>query len=434
MRRFWLLVTLGLSAACGGWRSDPCALSAGEPSLPLSAYAVVGEASTILVPLGPLAFCSTPRSLTATAELVDPAGRKTSPTVTASLVERSNPRSTAWQYEATFEFTPDAPGLWTLDVHWSNGFQQTTTVLVATPLTTASAPVRRTYVDRVDYCDTGGPYLSGSGLMFCARGDDNVWVYGLSGQILTHFTGRGLQVSGNDIWSGVNADLEHRTDVGGTVRSDGAVTGPYAVARGDVRDGRLQRELADAGVITLTWDGSALTEQRSSARVLPGSTTFVLQDGAAWNQDGCFARQGCQQTDCGFVRVCGVPGTTNTLDPDAAFAAVTSVNGAILDGAVITEVWMRPRPFTVDGPVAYLAFVQRIVPTASGSFELAWSGLGAPDKAAVVTPGHVLLPRRVADAIGFDAVRRSGGRVVGLTDDWLLELADPFTLVVTKLR
>lgn len=434
MKRALILVLAGCSGTSPGLDgSVTCLTSAGTAFPPLPAYGVVGERVAFSIPEGPSSTCAPPDAgLTASVEIIDPLGNKTSGSASTSAIAEGGLVGRSYSYRVDTELTPTLAGRWTVNVAWSTGFVQTAFLPVASVRNTAP-PVRRTYVDRVDYC-LFSPYLSASGLLFCAREDDQVWVYDTNGQIRTHFPGRGVLVSGSDIWSFVNSELEHRTDVSGTLRFDGAVTGPFGSARGEVRNGSIQRELADGGFMTVTWDGGTLGSERLEAPVPFGSTAFVVENGVLWNQDGCFERRGCQQTNCGFVRLCAdQPGVTTSFEAEAAFGVSHVYDGQVLGGAYVSVLVMRPRPFSLSAPVQSFVFVD----ARAGSPEFTvggWSGYGPPDKAVVVTQRHVLFPKRVGESLMVEAVPRNGTRVVGVADDWLLEITDPFTLVATKLR
>lgn len=412
-----MLVGLGL-AGCG--ERPECRVRPATASLEYLGYGVAGEAASMLLSGGPSWGCEAPK-LTATVRVLGPDQVEHPGTVQVAMLE----------FEAipTVKFTPTQPGTWTVTVTWSVGGEQTAQLLVAEPVETDGPSVTRTYVDRVDACQFGGPYVTSSGLLLCARDDDRVWVYDTQGAILESFPGRNLVVVGSDVWTALGADIEHRSDVGGALRLDGRVTDSFATGVGPTAPGRYIKEVGD-GALVMTWNGAALDAERLVTPIPTASGVIVPEGGKLWNERGCFARPGCQQTACGNVEVCApeqMP-IAVTVDERAAWGWGDFVVPANQRFKRV-EVVMRPRPFDVSAPlVRQVVFYEQYV----GSHHR--GTLRPPQRLAVETTHHLLLPVRAAEGIRFKAHLRGGTGVLSVTDAWIIEAKDPFTVVLTPLR
>lgn len=417
-----------LASACGGGGSLLCPVTGPTPFPDARGLGIAGEAARLAVPAGPSWDGCDPGAVTATVEVLDPAGAPVPGAGSAEVsVSTLNLRTGASRRSASalVGFTPTRPGEWTVNLSWSSGGVQTARLLVAARAATAGPTVRRTYVDRLDACNTGGPFVTSSGLLVCGREDDRVWVYDAAGEILESFVGRFPVVQGSHVWSAVNSSIEHRTDVGGALRYDGAVTAGFGGAGSLPGPGQYVRE-ADGGVLLLEWDGSALTGQLVAGPVPWGSQLAVPEGGKVWNQRGCYAKPGCQQTNCGNVEVCPTGdnvGEAPVLHGNAALGVYAEHSEA----GVRVELLMRPRPFSLGAPVARkLVFLPPLTDTP-------WTASAINTRTAVVSGAAFFWPVREGDGVGLLAHPRAGKLLYTLTDEWLVDVLDPFTAELTPL-
>lgn len=418
-----------LASACGGGGSLLCPVTGPTASPEVRGLGVAGDEARLSVPGGPSWEGCEPGALTATVEVLDPTGAPAAGAASAEVstdATSSRPGASRRSTSALVRFTPTRAGEWTVNLAWSSGGVQTVRFPVAARAATAGPTVRRTYVDRVDACYNGGPYVTASGLLVCARSDDDrVWVYDAAGNILESFVGRYPVVQGSHVWSAVNSSIEHRTDVGGALRYDGAVTAPFGGAGSVPGKGQYARE-ADGGVLLMEWTGSALTSQFLPAPAPSNSRLAVPEGGKVWNERGCYAKPGCQQTDCGNVEVCPTGenvGDALTLHDDAAIGQYALGSGDLLQW----EFLLRPRPFSLGPVVRKSLRLPAMQPNGSGTSH------SPTTREAFVVGDAFVWPVREGDGLGFVAHPRVGTLRYTLTDEWLLDVIDPFTAELTPL-
>lgn len=417
-----------LASACGGGGSVLCPVTGPSAFPDALGLGIVGEETRLAVSGGPSWSGCDPGTLTATVEVLDPSGVAAAGAASAEVsVGTQTSRSGASQSSASalVRFTPTRSGEWTVNLTWSSGGVQTARLLVAARAATAGPTVRRTYVDRLDACYNGGPFVTASGLVVCAREDDRIWVYDAAGNILESFVGRSPVVQGTHVWSGVNASIEHRTDVGGGLRYDGAVTAGFGIAGSVPGKGQYAKEV-DGGVLLMEWTGSTLTNQLIAARVPPNSLLAVPEGGKVWNESGCYAKPGCQQTDCGIVAICPTGesvGVAAVLHDDAAFGQYAVGSPGLLQWDFV----MRPRPFSL-GPV-----VRKSLRLPDTQWSGAWTSRSPTTREAVYVGDAFVWPLREGDDLGLVAHPRVGSLLYTLTDEWLLDVIDPFTAELTPL-
>lgn len=419
-----------LASACGGGGSLLCPVNGPAPSPEARGLGIAGEEARFAFREGPSWEGCDPGAVTATVEVLDPAGAPLAGPASAEVAVEPvlvRPGASLRSASALARFTPTRAGEWTVKVTWSTGGVQTARFPVAARAATAGPTVRRTYVDRLDACHHGGPFVTSSGLVVCARSDDRIWVYDAAGNILESFPGRAPVVQGSHLWSGVNASVEHRTDVGGALRYDGAVTAPFGAAGSVPGKGQYARE-ADGGVLLMEWSGSTLTSQFVAGPVPWGALIVVPEGGKAWNERGCYARPGCQQTDCGNVDVCPTGenvGDATVLHDDAAFGQYAFGSGDLLQWDFV----MRPRPFGLGAPLVHrsVRLADSAVPNGS------WTSRSPTTREAFFVGDAFVWPVRDGDGLGFVAHPRVGELAYTLTDDWLIDVIDPFTAELTPL-
>ena len=416
-----------LASACGGG-SLLCPVTGPTPFPDALGVGLAGEESRLTLPGGPSWDGCDPGAMSATVEVLDPAGAPVAGAGSAEVsVSTLNLRTGASRRSASalVRFTPTRPGEWTVNLTWSSGGVQTARFPVAARAATAGPTVRRTYVDRLDACLFGGPLVTSSGLLVCGREDDRVWVYDAAGDILESFVGRYPVVQGSHLWSAVGTSIEHRTDVGGALRYDGAVTAGFGSAGSVPAAGQYAKE-ADGGVLLLEWSGSTLSSQPAAAPVPWGSLLAVPEGGKVWNERGCYAKPGCQQTDCGTVQVCPTDdnvGDARVLHDDAALG-LWSLHS---ESGVRVELLMRPRPFSLGAPVA------RKVLFLPATTESAWTPWSPNAREAFLFGGAFFWPVREGDGVGLLAHPRAGKLAYVLTDEWLVDVVDTFTAELTPL-
>ena len=142
-----------------------------------------------------------------------------------------------------------------------------------------------------------------------------------------------------------------RVRVGGEGFGNGAAELDEAVhhARVDLEVDRYARQAQAVGV------GNALVGERVAlGQADPGrghaavvgrvQGLAVPEDGKVWNERGCYARPGCQQTDCGNVQICPAEanaGEARALPDDAAVMASGSARIAVpaISGRAVHAGW-----------------------------------------------------------------------------------------------
>lgn len=328
--------------------------------------------------------------------------------------------------QADVTFSPSSVGLWTISVRWSTGVESARTVLVSSrqPL---SMSMRR-FVDRMDTC-TRGPYRTVDGLVFCQR-QAEIWVYRFDGTIDQQFHGNELAVRGNEVWSNRGDQLEHRTDVQGQLRFDGAIpTGPSTSVMAETRPGVAFRyvDFMDGGVqqiLEARWDGAQLTsELHLGVPDLP-FPMMVYEPASIWSIDvrSCLLEPGCQQTVCPSVMTCASPSNNGQshIGPDA----IWNFGGRFNAG--IAQVSAFPRPLRVSSP-----FVELLLNTGS-SQPISDDSLARDFERPRFTHEQVVFaPRLEGERIVMTSFRIEG-TLLTLTDDWVISASSAFTLLFAR--
>lgn len=330
--------------------------------------------------------------------------------------------------QADVTFTPSAPGLWKISVTWSTGATTRRDVLAST--SHAVSMDSRRFVDRMDTC-TRGPYRTLGGLTFCQRVAD-IWVYRPDGTIDQSFHGNELVVRGDEVWSNRGDQLEHRSDVQGQLRFDGAIaTGPSLGFEAETRSGvafrYVETGLQGAGtreVLEARWNGTQLTSQLHPA--VPDLDAMMLYEGGAtWgiSRVSCLFEPGCQQTRCPSVVTCVDPGSVSGQS-QLASSALWQVGGVYRPGFAFLTALPRPLRLEVPPLQLTLATTDRIHEwnTAPG-FELPRFNVGQT----------VFLPR-LEDSKFQLSQFGVDGTLVTMTDDWVISIStsSPFTLLFAR--
>lgn len=396
--------------AGGGSGVNPC-LAVPRPFKPH--YGVVNEPMRVVVPNGPASSLCAVR-----ATLRAPSGTEQSMPVT-QIPSIGSSGLLAWT--TNLAFTPDQPGEWTVFVRWTDGVNMGEQSLDFPVFGSAptGTPITQTFVDRMDTC-RGGVQRTTNGLVLCERDDQQTWVYASDGSILTSFVGVQLRVLGNEVWTLVGSDVQHRTDVGGSLRFDGAVTIDLNGAFSEVDTGRYVRSVRATGVAVVTWDDATLSVH--STNDVPGAR-FLEADGGAWDLRGCSYQRGCQQTACPPIVTCPME-----LDSPASLLTVDAVWGVVSQFSndfVQARFRMKKRPLMLEDPSEVALFFPQ-----EGQTDVAFTFPGSMP--TYDTGRHVLLLERDGGAITFSAVQAH--RVLSVNRNFLITLgADPLTVVFTPM-
>jgi hypothetical protein len=375
-------------------------------------YGVVGEAMVVTLPDGPGG-----QSCSVTGELSLPNGDTQPITVSTTFID-SNGMSSR---KSAVSLTPTSAGEWSVHLTWTGAgapSEQFLAFPVFEPAASAT-PITQTFVDRMDTC-TDGVRRTLSGLVLCERGQDT-WVYAADGGV-TSFTGVGLRVLGDEVWTLVASDVQHRTDVGGTLRFDGTVTVDLSGQVTELEPGKYIRSSL-TGLVTVRWDGGVLTAEQGNEPLAELSAT----DAGWWNVRGCNIRPGCQQAMCPPVVTCpefALPDLTLPA-PDAIWGIV-SQSGPDFVQPVFR---MVPRPMSaISQGTTTDFFVPRLANT-DAPFGFVSGPPGAPFFA---TGKHLLLARRDGTRIALSALPWDR-RVFLVTREWIAGPgADPFTVVFVR--
>lgn len=333
--------------------------------------------------------------------------------------------------QADVTFTPSAPGLWKISVTWSTGATTTREVLASTSHV-ASMSSRR-FVDRMDTC-TRGPYRTLGGLVLCQRVAE-IWVYRPDGEIDQSFHGNELVVRGNEVWSNRGDQLEHRSDVQGQLRFDGAIwTGPSLGYEAETRSGvalrYVETGLQGVGtreVLEARWTGAQLTSAFHATVPDLWSPMMVYEGGATWTTTSstCLFEPGCQQTRCDSVVTCIDSGYLfSSGQSQLGTSALWNVGGRYHPGFAFLSALARPIRLGVPALELTLATTDRIdVYNMAPGFEL-----------PRFTVGQTVFLPRLEDSKFQLSQFGVDGTLVTMTDDWVISIStsSPFTLLFAR--
>lgn len=410
-----LVAVLVVFSSCGIRLPPPeplCSAPLAKPRFVATLLAPVGQPGVFPV-FGPPG-CT--RALATEVHADGPNGVRIDGLVATVANEQNIEADTAILRQAQVNFTPPETGIWTISVQWSTGEVSTRRMQVHPGELSMSL---RRFVDRMDTCGAG-PFRTLDGLVFCQR-DTTVWVYRFDGTVDHSFPGTELTVSGNEVWSNAAERLEHRTDVQGQLRLDGALpTGPTTGSMGETLPGvafRLVIVGTGLQLLEARWDGSQLTSQLHPA---PDKSRLMLYErGSIWGVDVpiCLIEPGCQLTQCPAVFTC-------------ASNSFNSFSQAGIDAVWKFEPTERlatlmafPRPLSVNSPARELMVASEVT---EANVRI------APERPRMLSEQLVIAPRLEGEQFRL-TVFSVEGRLLSMTDDWVITNArSPFILLFAR--
>lgn len=388
---------------------------------------VVEGLETTSVLTGPSSSC---RAATVELEIVAPDGTK----VPANAVELIDTERNGLNFTtvgvraASVKFTPTQPGVWSLRARWSSGGESVRSVL-AIALESGGPSVLRRFVDRMDNCERG-PFRTSTGLMICER-QQQLWVYGPTGELIDHFYGTQLVVRGDEVWSwavaALGPALEHRTALESGLRFDGSVPLKQTSPEGETIRGLAIRGEGDR-VIAVRWDGTALTSTTLAEGYRFNDPVVITQGNETWTPEFCLVQRGCTVAMCEPVRTCPsvTAGSVIATEPERIWSSLGFFFSTNIAQARLN---VSQRPLAVGrGPSSFidLLFENGASPRTIGGT------LG--DRLGIAISGFVLVPyQKSPDTIDFVALT-DPGTARTFTSEWLISTTqDPFTLLSTPI-
>lgn len=318
-------------------------------------------------------------------------------------------------------FTPTMPGEYVVTAATSTG--TVTRYLFVDGVFDYSGSFERAYVDRVDLCVA--LFMTDAGTLLCERDTHQIAAYSSDGALLGQFPGARLGVLGNEVWSSLTGKVEHRTDIGSTLRLDGEYADPLI----DVERTYWGAETATGkslrggtyGVVEVVWDGSSLSANRRVDQLQWYQYGPIFLEGSTLFCGTCTYRAGCSSMLCPAVETCPQKSSrVIAIDETNVWIHVSATQQT---PSVIRKI---KRPFTSIDTFES----ERVLSSSLAAWEKPGNANSALSPRLYTLdengppPNYVLVPTDH----GFYAMR--AGNIYTAQQRFLLEYVDPFTIRV----